>query len=102
MGKAVLLFLLLLVLGGWAILRPGFYFIPPSVYEPEGVIIVYYEKPGDMPLFASPETLCRAQYGVITDNCLEAERNRAVVLSQRLVTRLPYANWAYDLFLPQR
>lgn len=102
MGKATLLFLLLLIVGGWAILRPGFYFIPPSFDEPDGVILVYYEKSGDMPLFASPETLCRSQYGYVTDDCLEAERNRSSVLSQRLVTRLPYADWAYDLFLPQR
>lgn len=102
MGKAILLFLLVLILAGWLILRPGVFFVPPSSYEPEGVILIYYEKASGMPLFASPESLCRSQFGQLTTTCLESGETMLGQLSQRLITRLPYAEWADDLFLPQR
>lgn len=102
MIKAMVLFLLVLVLAGWFILKPGSFFIPPSAYEPDGVILIYYEKPAGMPVFSSPASLCQALYGEITTACLEFGERTASELSHRLITRLPYADWAYELFLPQR
>lgn len=96
------LFLLVLVVAGWFILKPGTFFVPPAVYEPEGVILIYYEKSAGMAFFSSPESLCKAQYGEITPACLETSEDTIGYLSQRLITRLPYADWAYQLFLPQR
>jgi len=102
MIKGVLLFVLVLLLGTALVVRPGFFFVPPSAFEPEGVILLYYDKQPGMPLFASPDSLCMAQYGVITTACLETGQNTARALSQRLITRLPYADWAYRFFLPQK
>jgi hypothetical protein len=102
MIKGVLLFLLVLLVGSALIVRPGFFFVPPSAFEPEGVILLYYEKQSGMPLFSSPASLCMAQYGVITSACLETGQNTAQALSQRLIVRLPYADWAYRFFLPQQ
>ena len=102
MAKAMFLFLLVIFLAGWFIVKPGTFFIPPTTYEPEGVILVYYEKRAGMPFFSSPATLCAAQYGEVTPTCLETGEDTAASLSRRLITRLPYAEWAYELFLPQR
>jgi hypothetical protein len=102
MIKGVLLFLLVLLVGTGLILRPGVFFVPPSVLEPEGVVLIYFEKQPGMPLFASPDSLCLAQYGAINTACLEAGQNTARSVSQRLITRLPYADWAYRFFLPQK
>jgi hypothetical protein len=101
MLKAMILFLLLLIFGAWFILRPGVFFVPPSVTEPEGVTLIYYEKPGDIPFFSSPDSLCMAMYGEVTTSCREAGYNKVTSLSQRLIARLPYADWAYQFFLPQ-
>jgi hypothetical protein len=102
MVKGMLLFLLVLVIAGWFIIKPGTFFVPPSFYEPEGAILIYYEKTAGMSFFSSPETLCKAQYGEITPTCLDTGEDTVEYLSQRLLTRLPYADWAYQLFLPQR
>jgi hypothetical protein len=102
MFKAMILFLLLLIFGAWFILKPGVFFVPPSTFEPEGVTLVYYEKPADTSFFSSPDTLCMAMYGEITSACREAGYNTATSLSQRLIARLPYADWAYRFFLPQK
>jgi len=102
MVKGTLLFLLVILLGGWFILRPGIFFVPPSVFEPEGVILLYYEKQPGMPVFASPELLCMAQYGEVSTACLEAGQGTILAVSQRLITRVPYADWAYQLFLPKK
>jgi hypothetical protein len=102
MVKGILLFPLVLVLAGWFILKPGAFFVPPTAYEPEGVILLYHNKTSGMPFFASPESLCKAQYGTITTACLETGEDTTTNLSQRLITRLPYADWAYQLFLPQK
>jgi hypothetical protein len=101
MARAMLLFLLVLVLAAWFIVKPGTFFIPPTTYEPDGVILIYYEKHPDMPFFSSPASLCMAQYGEMTSTCLEMGEDTATALSRRLVTRLPYADWAYQLFIPQ-
>jgi hypothetical protein len=100
MAKAIMLFLLVLFVGGWLILKPGVFFVPPSPYEPEGVILIYYEKTPGMPIFSSPESLCMAQYGQLTTSCLEAGQNTFTRLSGRPITRLPYAAWVYELILP--
>ena len=102
MVKGTLLFLLVLVVIAWFIVKPGTFFVPPTAYEPDGVILIYYEKSAGMPFFSSPETLCKAQYGEVTPTCLETGEDTVEYLSQRLLTRLPYADWAYQLFLPQR
>ena len=102
MVKAMFLFLLVLVLASWFILKPGTFFVPPTVYEPEGVILIYYEKSAGMAFFSSPEILCKAQYGEITPACLETGEDTVEYFSQRLIARLPYADWAYQLFLPQK
>jgi hypothetical protein len=102
MAKAMALFLLVLVILGWLILKPGTFFVPPSSYEPKGVILLYYEKSSAMPFFSSPETLCLAQFGERTTTCLEKGESTLLALSRRQITRLPYADWAYQLFLPQQ
>jgi hypothetical protein len=102
MAKGMFLFILVLVVAGWLIIKPGTFFVPPTDYAPEGVILIYYEKSAGMAFFSSPETLCKAQYGEITPTCLETGEDTLDYLSQRSLTRLPYADWAYQLFLPQR
>ncbi len=102
MGKAILLFFLVLVLAGWFILRPGVFIVPPVAYQPEGTILIYYEKASGMPVFASPASLCKAQYNELTSSCLATGEDTLAYLSQRMITRLPYADWAYQFFLPQR
>lgn len=102
MVKGTLLFLLVLLLGAWLIMKPGVFFMPPSAFEPEGVILIYVEKQPNMPVFSSPELLCMAYYGDVTTVCLEAGQDTAMILSQRLIARLPYADWAYRIFLPQK
>ena len=102
MVKAMVGFLLMLVLAAWFILKPGVFFMPPSAFDTEGYTLIYYEKTSGMPFFSSPETLCMAQYGEITPMCLETGHDTASYLSQRMITYLPYADWAYQLFLPQR
>ncbi|TFH36650.1 MAG: hypothetical protein E4G99_04435 [Anaerolineales bacterium] len=102
MMKGMLLFLLVLLGGAWLILRPGTFFIPPSAFEPQGVILIYVEKEPGMPVFASPDSLCMAQYGQINSACRKDGENLARSLSERRITRLPYADWAYRFFLPQK
>jgi hypothetical protein len=102
MVRATILFLLLLIFGAWFIMRPGVFFIQPSVFEPEGIILIYYEKPAGMPVFTSPESLCMVAYGSVNSTCLEDGYTTASTLSRNLIVRLPYAEWAYELFLPRR
>jgi hypothetical protein len=102
MVRGTLLFLLLLIIGAWFIMRPGVFFIQPSDYASEGVILIYYNKPAGMPVFTSPESLCLSAYGSVNSTCLEDGYDTATLLSQNLITRLPFADWAYDLFLPRR
>ena len=43
-----------MILGGWIVLSPGVFTIPPTEGWLDGVTIIYVDKPSNVPFFSSP------------------------------------------------
>jgi len=84
-----------MILGGWIVLSPGVFTIPPTDGYLEGVTIIYVDKPSNVPFFASPDSFCLEQTGGVSYRCRQQVIQASSDLIRREFVRIPYVQWAY-------
>jgi hypothetical protein len=96
MGKAIILFLLVLVIIGWIIMTPGVFVVQPTPAYPDGLTLIYYSRSPNVPFFYSATAMCLGTLGVTDATCEEsAVRSASDLFVRRLIT-LPYSEWAFE------
>ncbi len=95
MKKGIFFFLLLMILGGWIVLSPGVFTIPPTEGWLDGVTIIYVDKPSNVPFFSSPDFFCLEQTGGVSYSCRHQVIQGSSDLIRRELVRIPYVQWAY-------
>ena len=97
MAKGVILLLVIMFVAMWAILHPGFLFAPPSPGLPEGMTLIYLDKPAGVRVFTSTAALCTAAYGSVSYSCLDQMLNDYSILFDTKLVELPYMEWLVKL-----
>ena len=88
-------FILILVAVAWFLVRPGVFTVQPIGALPEGVTFIYHSRNPEMPLFSSPDGLCLKLQNSVSLLCRGAALGGVGELTERIVIRLPYSQWAY-------
>lgn len=86
--------IIILVLG-WMMVQPGVFVIQPIGAIPDGVTLVYYSRNPEMAFFSSPDGLCLKMQNSVSILCRMAALSAASGLTDRVIMRLPYSEWAY-------
>ncbi|MGB2895974.1 MAG: hypothetical protein WBB65_07420 [Anaerolineales bacterium] len=89
----VIVVLVLVVL--WILVKPGVFTIQPIGALPEGITFIYHSRNPEMPFFSSPDGLCLDMQGSVTLLCRAAALSALEDLSDRIILRLSYSQWAY-------
>lgn len=97
-GCLIALLITLLLFGAfWFIARPGVFTIQPIGALPEGITVIYHSRGPQMPLFSSPDGLCLELQGSVTLLCRMAAMAAVEEISDRIIVRLSYSEFAYLL-----
>jgi hypothetical protein len=72
----------------------GVYSVQPLGAIPDGVTAVVWRGSGE-PFFNSPDALCLERMGNVSLMCRAMAMGQAP--TERIVVRLPYQSWAYEL-----
>lgn len=91
---ALMLLAVVLILA-WVIIRPGAFTVQPIGALPQGITFIYHSRGSEMPFFSSPDGLCLQTQGSVSLLCRAAALEAIGELSDRIVLRLPYSEWAY-------
>jgi len=97
MAKGIVLLLVIMFAAMWVILRPGFLFAPPSPDLPEGMTLIYLDKPAGVRVFTSTAALCTAAYGSVSYSCLDQMLSDYSMLFNTRLVELPYMEWLVKL-----
>jgi hypothetical protein len=81
----------------WWIVRPGVFTVQPIGAFPDGATVVYHSRGPDMPVFASPDSLCLKMQGSVSLLCRGIAFGAITPLTDRIIIRLPYIHAAYLL-----
>lgn len=87
--------LIAVIAGAWLLIRPGVFTVQPIGALPQGVTFIYHSRGSEMPFFSSPDGLCLQTQGSVSLLCRAAALEAMGELSDRIVLRLPYYEWAY-------
>lgn len=79
----------------WILIRPGVFTIQPIGALPEGITFIYHSRGSEMPFFSSPDGLCIQMTGGVSLLCRGTVLGASADLTDRIILRLPYSNWAY-------
>lgn len=94
MFRALLLFLIVVLIIAWIIMTPGLFVVEPTSQYPNGMSLLYYQRSPQIPFFYSASAHCLKTTGSTTPAC----QDTAVLQSRRLFDRriaiLPYSAWA--------
>jgi hypothetical protein len=93
----VMVLITLVLAAAWWLIRPGVLTIQPIGALPEGSTVIYHSRGPDMPVFASPDSLCLATTGKVSLLCRGAVMAGLVPVTERILLRLPYNRTAYLL-----
>ncbi|MDL0009129.1 hypothetical protein NVR49_21335 [Enterobacter roggenkampii] len=90
-----LIFILVLVVGGFIIKSMTVFSVQPIGAMPEGTTLLIWKK-GDMPFFESPDGMCIRKQGYVSLMCRTIALGAAID-EDSIVMRLPYIKSAYLL-----
>jgi hypothetical protein len=90
-----LIFLFLVSIAAWLILRPGVFTVQPIGALPDGVTVIYHSRNPDMPFFSSPDGLCLKTQGSVSLLCRSMALSAVSELTDRMLIKLRYSRWAY-------
>jgi hypothetical protein len=93
----LLLITLISVAALWWIVRPGIFTVQLIGALPDGATIVYHSRGLEMPLFASPDSLCLKMQSSVSLLCRATALAGVTPLTERIMVRLPYIHAAYLL-----
>jgi hypothetical protein len=79
----------------WVLVRPGVFTIQPIGAVPDGITIIYHSRSTEMPFFSSPDGLCLQIQGGVSLLCRMGALAGFAELTDRIIIRLPYIQWAY-------
>lgn len=97
MAKGILLLLLIMFGAMWLILRPGILIAQPSPSLPNGITLIYLDKPAGEKVFNSTDSQCIARYGTTSGSCRDEVLAESQLLFRNELVRLPYMAWLADL-----
>jgi hypothetical protein len=97
MAKGVVLLLIIMFGAMWVILRPGILIAQPSPDLPDGITLIYLDKPAGVKVFNSTASLCMAASGSTSPACRDQMLVDYRYLFQNELVRLPYMPWLADL-----
>lgn len=92
-----LLITLVIIAGIWFIARPGVFTVQPIGAIPDGITVIYHSRGPQMPFFASPDGLCLEIQGYVSLLCRMATFSAVEEITDRIIVRLPYIDFAYLL-----
>jgi hypothetical protein len=97
MAKGILLLLVIMFGAMWLILRPGILIAQPSPSLPDGMTLIYLDKPAGVKVFNSTDSQCVAIYGTASGSCRDQVLADSQLFFQNELVQLPYMSWLADL-----
>jgi hypothetical protein len=94
-GWVFIIFIIVLFVITWGLIRPGVFSIQPIGALPDGITFIYYSRSSEMSFFSSPDGLCIQMQGGVSLLCRMTALSAASDLTNRIIIRLPYSRWAY-------
>jgi hypothetical protein len=91
----ILIAFIAIIIISWFLVRPGVFTIQPIGALPEGVTLIYHSRNPKMAFFSSPDGLCLKIQGSVTLLCRMSALSAVTELTDRVIMKLPYINWAY-------
>ncbi len=93
--RTVALVVLIILVVIWFGVNPGVFTVQPMGALPQGVTFIYHSRNTNMPLFSSPDGMCLESQGYVSLLCRFNALGAYSDLSNRLILKFPYLQWAY-------